>query len=485
MKHSLSELNNNQSIRYITANNEVIRSTNWNSVTIDGCIISNCSIINTNLSNSDIIGTTFVRCKHNNSDMSHSDICSIVASDTEFINIDFRMATMRDCEYNGCVFDSCSFEHIAMTHSKYLNCTFRNISIEQSSSYLNEFYNCTFDNCSSKGNFYYSIFTRCDLCNQFLSNELRAFNMLLYNKESQINIFNKDTIEHLKENYLFLNIEIYRLNMLEISLDSFIIESLLAISQLIKNNIVIRLEQIEFIHKVFEFTCKYESLPLLTVQQGINIIDIIFEESKSDCVSLKKSQQCINQLKNTMYLEYISKMNSLPKIRTIDFSSHTIIYKITYNKQPLVQLSNIINSVLEGLDIKVKAAERIKTEKGSFIEFIKSFSDVEPIIQIIMSFTTGVITPIVLAKIKNKPGNNKSITDNSQTMTAINSNINSPTIINNYNIVLSEFDYKTQQAAQMTANVLNSQKCSAFNEYLGYSKRNIKLIEIINREDMK
>lgn len=96
MKHSLSELNNNQSIRYITANNEVIRSTNWNSVTIDGCIISNCSIINTNLSNSDIIGTTFVRCKHNNSDMSHSDICSIVASDTEFINIDFRMATMRD-----------------------------------------------------------------------------------------------------------------------------------------------------------------------------------------------------------------------------------------------------------------------------------------------------------------------------------------------------------------------------------------------------
>ena len=41
MKHSLSELNNNQSIRYITANNEVIRSTNWNSVTIDGCIISN------------------------------------------------------------------------------------------------------------------------------------------------------------------------------------------------------------------------------------------------------------------------------------------------------------------------------------------------------------------------------------------------------------------------------------------------------------
>ncbi len=484
MKHSLLELKNNQSIRYITANNEVINSTNWNSVTIDGCIISDCSIINTNLGNSDIIGTTFIKCKHKNTDMSRSDICSIVASDTVFESIDFRMATMRDCEYNDCIFEECSFEHIAMTHTKYSNCIFRNISIEQSSSYLNEFYNCTFDNCSFKGNFYYSIFTNCNLCDHFLSDELRAFNMLLYNKEAQKNIFSKDTIEQLKDNYLFLNIEIYRLNMSEIRLDSFIIESLLAISQLIKNDIVIRLEQIEFIQKVFEFTCKYDPLPLLTIQQGINIIDTLFEGSETGGISLQKSQQCLNQLKNTMYLEYISKMNALPKIRTIDFSRNTTIYKITYNEQPSVQLSEIINNILEGLDIKDKSAERIKTEKGSFIEFIKFFSDVEPIIQIIMSFTTGVITPIILAKIKNKSDKDKPI-HNTQTINAINSNINSPTVINNYNIILSEFDPITQQAAQMTSKVLNSQRCSSLNGYLGYSKENIKSIEIINSEDLK
>ena len=485
MKYSLLELRNNQSIRYITTNNEIIDSINWNSVTIDGCIISDCSIINTNLGNSDIIGTTFIKCKYKNTDLSRSDICSIVATDTVFENIDFRMATMRDCEYNKCIFEGCSFEHIAMTHTKYSNCIFRNISIEQSSSYLNEFYNCTFDNCCFKGNFYYSIFTNCNLCYQFLSNELRAFNMLLHNNEAQTNILKKDTIEHLKDNYLFLNIEIYRLNMSENSLDSFIIKSLFAISQLIKNDIVIRLEQIEFIQKVFEFTCKYKPFPLLTIQQGINIIDTMFEESELGCISLQKSQQCLNRLKNTMYLEYISKMNTLPKIQAVDFYSHTTIYKITYNEQPSVQLSEIINIISEGLNIKDKAAERIKTEKGSFIEFIKSFSDIEPIIQIIMSFTTGVITPIILAKIKNKSDNNKPINNNTQTINAINSNINSPTVINNYNIILSEFDPKTQQAAQMTAKVLNSQKCSALNGYLGYSKENIKLIEIINYEDMK
>ena len=177
-------------------------------------------------------------------------------------------------------------------------------------------------------------------------------------------------------------------------------------------------------------------------------------------------------------------MNALPKIRTIDFSRNTTIYKITYNEQPSVQLSEIINNILEGLDIKDKSAERIKTEKGSFIEFIKFFSDVEPIIQIIMSFTTGVITPIILAKIKNKSDKDKPI-HNTQTINAINSNINSPTVINNYNIILSEFDPITQQAAQMTSKVLNSQRCSSLNGYLGYSKENIKSIEIINSEDLK
>lgn len=485
MNMCLSDLENHQSISYANINGENVISANWESVTIEGCVISDCSISDTSLFSSDTICTSINTCKFSNINFAHSDICSIIAIDTEFKNVDFSTAAMRDCEYKSCVFSNCKFEHIAMTYTKFSDCIFKNIIIEQSSSYLNEFYNCIFENCHFEGNFFYSIFYNCILCDNLFPSKLKAFNALMDNVEPENDDNSEDIISYLEKDFLFLNIEIYRLNMLEISMDTFVLESLFAISQLVKHNIVIRLEQIEFLQKIFEYTCQFYQLPLLTIQQGINIIDKIFEASPSNYISLQKLQQCLNQLKNSMYLEYVKRINNLPKLSSTDYTaSQTMIYKITYNEEPTIQLSDIINKILKKLNINDVTAKRIKTEKGSFVEFIELLNAAQPIIQIILSLTTGVLVPIVLEKIKSGSKKQQDNPQTTQNLNAINSNINSPTILYNYNIILSDFDLQTQHVAQIASQVLTESQMSAVNGYLGYSIENIKTIEASNQQNM-
>ena len=487
MSGYLSELQPHQAIRYLNIRNESANYQNWDSATMEGCRLFGCNVSNTSLFSTDIISTSFMDCSLSHDDFSHADICSIVAASTKFNSINFNIATMRDCEYQSCYFCNCTFEHIAMTHTKFVSCCFENIIITQSSSYLNEFHDCTFKNCHFQGNFFYSIFSNCIICSNFTPIELKGFNAFFHCNES-VDILSKssDVLSYLKENYLFLNIEIFRLNCNEINLDTFILESLIAISQLIKHNVVVRLEQIDFIQKLFVYACQMSKLSPLTMHQGISVIDMIFESPSSEYAALQKSQQCLNQLKNTMYLEYMRAMSNIPKITTIDYSSpHIILYKITYEEEPQLPISEIINQIFDKLKMHGFKAERIKTEKGSFIEYIQLLNEAEPIIQIILSLTTGAIVPIALASIKNNKKHKESSSERSQHVNIINSNINSPTIVNNYNIVLSNFEPQTQHAALCITQVLSQNNVSAANGYLGYSQGNIRSIEIITPENMK
>lgn len=485
MNSFFSELSINKSIRYKSINKETADLSDWTSVTIEGCVLNGCNIINTNLFSSDLICSTLSFCKFCNVNMEHSDICSIIISDTAFENVDFSTATMRDCEYKNCTFIVCRFEHIAMTHCKFTNCTFKSISIEQSSSYLNEFCDCQFKSCYFKGNFFYSLFYNCNLCSNIFTESIRAFNALLNNTES-INITEDEKmLNYLNDNNMFLNIEIYRLNLKKIKIDTFVFESIIAISQLIRHNIVIQLEQMEFLQKIIEYTCIHEPMPLLTLQHCISVIDRIFEDFLVDYISVIKAQKYLNQIKNLMYIEYVCRINSLPKIKEFGLKNkNNTTYKITYKEQPSVQIVEIINRILLNLNKSSIKAKQLKTEKGSFIEFVSLLKEAEPLIQIILAFTTGVLTPVVLEKVKTKSQKNTK-PQSSNTINITNSKINCPTTVYNYNTIIQEFNSETQYVVNATSQALNEYSINAENEYLGYSKDNVIKVEIISSQDKK
>lgn len=290
-----------------------------------------------------------------------------------------------------------------MTHCKFTNCRFKNISIEQSSSYLNEFSDCKFEICSFKGNFFYSLFYNCNLCSNIFTETIRAFNALLNSTEPANKIKNEKILKSLNDNNMFLNIEIYRLNLKEIKIDTFVFESIIAISQLIRHNIVIQLEQIEFLQKIIEYTCVHDPIPLLTIQQSISVIDRIFKDFLVDYISVIKAQKYLNQIKNTMYIDYMCRINTLPKIKEFGVNNkNNATYKITYKTQPSLQIVDIINRILANLNESSIKAKQIKTEEGSFIEFISLLKEAEPLIQIILAFTTGVLTPVALERVRTK-----------------------------------------------------------------------------------
>lgn len=474
MSNKLNNLKENGTLSYTNCESETIKSAQWDSVTIYSCRIISCLILDAMAKNSDIIGTNIDNAEIQNTDLSHSDICSCIFTKVLFKNVSFDISTIRDCEFESCTFVNCSFEHTAMTNTKYKDGRFIGISIKQSSSYLNTFLNCIFDNSTFCGNFFYSLFLECKNTEKLLSENLFTYN-LIDMSDSKIQ-YNDDMVENLRSSFLFLNMEIYRLNSGAISSESFLIESLVAINKLISKDILLRSEQIEFVEKVAFHYINVKKINVITIIQAIAIIDEIFKNSDYTNATFLKSKELLNRIKNNLYIEYIKISNST-QIYTLDFEKPLpCIYKITYEQEPEIEISTIINTILHRMGKDNVSTERIKTMRGSFIEFISFFEQAKPLIDLITTLLTGAAVPIVVEKIKNKTKKNK------EQMSQVNININNITILNNYEVE----NYRVNQAWT------NAAVCSLIdlgitqdNNYRGYSRDNMRSIEQLDANTNK
>lgn len=464
-----NELHNpeaNATLSYTNYSNENVKDAQWNSVTIESCEISSCIIQNVMAQNSDILGTNIVDTDIKKTDFSHSDLCSCIFKKILFQNVLFDISTIRDCEFEACVFVGCSFEHTAMSKAEFRNCRFEDITINQSSSYLNKFINCIFENSYFHGNFFYSIFLECKNTDKLLSERLFTFN-LSDTANGKID-YKDEVVEKLKSGFLFLNMEIYRLNTGAISPESFLIESLIAINKLVSKGILLRSEQIEFVDNVAFHYINAGKINTISIVQAITIIDAIFQNTDTKNLAFIKAKELLNQIKNKLFLEYISRSSNV-QVLTIDFDNPLpCIYKITYEEEPEVEISTIINTILQRMGKDSIKAARIKTMHGSFIEFVSFFEQAKPIIDLITTLLTGAAIPIITEKIKNKKEKAKEPTPQ------INININNITVLNNHEIESNTVNQSWSNAAVCSLLDLG---VTQDNNYRGYSKSNIRSIE--------
>ena len=471
MSIDLLELKEKDTLSYRNCSDETIKDAQWGSVTIDSCIIMSCTIKNVMAKNADVLATKCNNSSFRKTDLSHSDLCSCIFQEINFQNVLFDTSAIRDCEFESCVFIDCSFEHSAMTNTEFINCKFENIVINQSSSYLNKFTNCTFENSSFHGNFFYSMFLECKNIDKLLSERLLTYNFL--NTAICEIQYKGEIIEKLKNDCMFLNMEIYRLNTKNIMPDRFLIESLIAIHKLLSMGIILRSEQIEFVHHVAFYYIKCGLINTISIVQAINIIDEIFINADQEDMAFSKARNLLNQIKNELFLEYINRCNNTPAF-TIDFkNSLPCIYKITYEKEPEVEISQIINTVLQRMGIDKIKATRIRTMRGSFIELVSFFEQAEPIINLITTLITGAAIPIIIEKMKKKneaPSKAKEI-HNPINITVNNNNI---TVLNNCIIESNSVNQAWSNAAVSTLIDLGITEA---HEYCGYSKNNIRSIE--------
>lgn len=472
----LNDLCERDTASFLVFENESVSNRDLSYVTFDTCTIAFSNLNNVSLKNSDVVGTTIEKSSLSSVDFSHSDICSIFCKNTKLGNVIFDVSAIKDCEFLFCEFDNCSFEHVAMTYSKFEKCIFRNIKINQSSSYLNNFINCQFFNCQFNGNFFYSLFVDCEYSYEFISGKLLVHNIFIPTVKYELP--EKETLhQELVEKKMFINIEILKLNQALIDPDRFIFESLIAIHKLISNSILVRTEQIDFVRNFSETLFSKNMVCTITIIQAISIIDRIFEDTYSNENALRKSTDKLNHLKNTFFLEYVNRVNSTPTF-TIDFT-HTqpTFYKFIYEEEPKVEISEIINKTLQKMGIKSVKAIRVSSEKGSFIEFVEFIKNAEPLIQIILSLTTGAVIPIVVEKIKKKNEKDKPSTNNFTDCKGDN-NI----VINNICLNLINVS-SNQDCYSAAAQVLLENDVTASTKYKGYSRENVRSIEIVVNDD--
>lgn len=164
-----------------------------------------------------------------------------------------------------------------------------------------------------------------------------------------------------------------------------------------------------------------------------------------------------------------------------------VTIKLTFENEPNVEMCAILTDFQKQLNIDSPAPVRIKTEKGSFIDWIQTHDEILKCLQIIIS--------IIGLAIKLKPSSKKissKSSSNNEAHKSEKSNISQDNSSNNSNIFSSNGDVlvqlpgsiirqinqvQTEQAISNAVNVFVINNMTINNNYHGINKYNIKNVE--------
>lgn len=461
-------------VSYIYIEGETIVEKDLTELNLIGCNINSCSFINTVMKSSDVNGTIINNCVINNLDWSYTDFCSITVQNSVFINVDFGMSIMNNCKFVNCKFTHCNFNHIAMNNNIYEQCNFEHIKLLQSSTYLNNYNLCFFSECDYDGNMYYNMFTDC----QFVKTKfaVKLFSSNFWGQFSDFGTigFDSNDLEKLQnqmsERNLLIDYVTLKLN-LEKNYDTAMFQYIISIYKLLESDIFIRDEQINFIYNVLNYLVDNKLICPVTCVQMLSVTQHIYSVF-SDNESFKKCEKMLNLLLNKLNVIY-QKMGQEVNYPQNDSEDKSNIVKIIFEQEPAVEVCTLINQIKQNLKIDAPDAVRIKTEKGSFIEWIQCYESVLGCLQLFIDVLGLGITIHESLKRKEESisnDENMEITelDQSELLKIVNSTI------------------KKQQfnpEVNTTLKIIFKNDIVAKNDFRGYKKSNIRSIEIISQNN--
>lgn len=466
----------NDTISYKYINEEYVSKTDLAQSNIIGCTIEKSIFEDVTFNLSDFDCTTLIQCKFIKGDWSRTDCCSLTVSNTVFNEIDFSLSTMRNCDFKQCVFIKCDFNHIALSGSRFTDCTFSNIAVSHSSTYLNIYENCTYKDCSFNGAFYYNLLLRNKYNDVRFNQKLLAYNYFLMNKSDKLATIGFDDLQkeelnsYLSENKLLINLVILNLNETN-DVDLSLIRFIIAIGEILKAELFVREEQLQFLQKFLRFLLDNKMIPAITIVESLSYLDRnikFFDSSNSN--AYKKCKESLNLIRNELYQAYLimgSSISSFNKTNEID-KEH--IVKLVYSQEPQIPICPIINEIKKSLGIDAPDAMRVKTEKGSFLEWISCYDSVLQCLQLFVTVLGLGYT--IVSEHKKKEKENDVEKENLP-------NITSTQMIDILNKTISK--QKVNPEFSQTVNIVLKNEIIATKKFRGYSKSNIQSIEIIKK----
>lgn len=396
---------------------------------------------------------------------------------------------MTDCTFIDCQFINCSFEGTTLKDSEFKNCIFESPIFLDGSYILNSFSKCNFKNTSFKNVFYYTYFSECtfkDVCIEayllgftygLTINNLETFTYLLMGKSVDYNYSQicNEIAKIYVERKMIINKGILYLVDPATRVEIAIIKCFEILHNFIEQDYIVQKEQLIFLEKIVSVLYNKKQISPIGLIYLMNILNQILNIKTNS--SLEKAKSGLIIIQNSVLSNYQCFIDDLIDHLKNAPANGEFEIKIIYEKKPKYRLTNIIKE----LD-STKEAYVIKTEKGSFIEWIKCTADVLPYIDIFLNFL-GVATALISVVMDKKSNKEDSKNENIDCIIEINNNIDLSNLSKKQLKILPQMIENSvnpilNMNLDKTVKFILNNNFIKENDKFGYTNQNIKSIKI-------
>ena len=490
--NSNDTLTANHTYNYLLSNNANYEGNDLHSITLKCCFLSDYHFVNTLLADSDWDSCQAENCSFKNISFENSDLTSTYFKNCTFDSVNFKGTTTTDITFIDCKFTDCNFNHIGLSSSVFENCQFENLKLRQSSTTLNQFKNCMFFNSKIAGNFLYNLFLQSGFKDTQISQDILASNFGFTTKNLKELSLNKIDIKNLQQKLLdkkdVIGADIISINLDELLCDYSILACMQVIIGQLRNNILVRVEQLLFFKNIINNLLITHKISLYTVIALLHSLEEIkFIETN---IAVKKSEPAIWQIQGLLLEYYHQTISQLhDKLQSLKAEGNPIQLKITYKEEPAVPICSLFKQMMSSMNISGNYPVRIKTEVGSFIEWIQCYDNILKCLQLLVSVLGLSINLVKTKKANDKPMSSESNKDENaskNTSSDIQKNIDINDAPSNSVIfqipesVIKQLNTATtEQNVHQTLNVFVLNGININNNFQGYNSFNIKEIEIL------
>lgn len=371
------------------------------SALFNGTIIEKNDWNNVDLTNSDIEAIRILETDIKNCCFDNTDIHSIWVIDTNFQDTSFRGANIVDCTFINCKFINCDLSDTILNDCMFKQCVLNNVNLLNSSITMNVFFNCSLEKMCFKNVFYYTHFDQCHFQDIIFEayllgysygltlDNISSFEFLFMGEKSNDNYV--DICRNIKKIYqergLIINEGILYLLDPFMPATQAIIKCFECLQKYIEKDLLTKKEQLQFLKRIVEDMYESQIIKPIGLIQLLCIINKILNLSPN--VSLTKIKPALIQVKNSILTDYYAFIDYLLDTIEDNRIKGNAIINLVYEKQPLYRLSDVLNEITGTQEAYV-----IKTQEGSFIEWISCTSNMITCLEIFLSFL-GISVPII------------------------------------------------------------------------------------------
>lgn len=453
-----------------------------------GTIIEENEWENVKIDNSDLEAIRILHSTIKNTSFKNADIHSILAVNSSFYEVSFKNTDITDCTFINCKFIKCDFTGAALKESVFENCILEEPLFASGSYIMNTFKKCMFQNNCFKNVFYYTHFDECVFENVILEAYLLGYTygLTVANLESiKFLLMGEpcgDTYQEIctevetiyKKRKMMINLGILYLLDPQLNPENAIIKCFECVYKYIENDYLIQNEQIIFLNTIISVMyCKKQIAPILLVYL-LNAINAIL--SLEENVALIKARTGLISIKNNILTHYYNFSDELATRISCYPKNSEVELKIIYEKEPTYRLTRIIKEIDNTKKINI-----IKTEVGSFIEWIECLSDVLPYIDTFLALL-GIVVPIVITNSNEKKKQLKKPTSDIDYVIEINNNIDISKLSKKQmqilpDIIKNSIDPVLQNNVNKTVKFILNNNFIAVDDKHGYNATNLRSIE--------